>query len=140
MPRPTFSTLTFVGIPADTSGTGYYTSTQTGTATQISVSHDVNGLDVHLGWLEKGLLLVEQEAAGSGNNAGNKFTFTVQTGRTSSGPWLDVPLDSTVALTTNLAGQHGARFQGPLSGWIRVVATATGTPQAQFTAYVIVGG
>jgi hypothetical protein len=140
MPRPIFSTFTFTGIPAASAGVGYYTTTQTGAATQISVTHDVNGLDVYLGWLENGLLLVEQTAAGSGNNASNKFTFTVQTGRTSSGPWLTVPLDATVEITANAALQTGARFQGPLSGWLRVVATVTGSPQAQFTAYVIVGG
>ena len=140
MPRPSYCTYTFVGIPAESAGVGYYTTTQTGTATNLAINHDVSGLDQHTGFLEKATLIVEQTAAGAGNNAGNKFTFTLQTGRTSSGPWLTIPLTATVEITTNSATTLGANAAGPLSGYVRVVATATGSPQAQFVAYVIAGG
>lgn len=138
MPRPTYTTLTATAIPQ--SSGSYYTTTQTGDAITLGVAHDVFGADAHTGYLDKLLLIVEQTAAGSGNNAGNKFTFTVQTGRSSSGPWFTLPLSATVEITANAAAQFGATYGGPLSGYVRVVATATGTPQAQFAAYVICGG
>lgn len=140
MPRPTYCTFTEEAIPLESAGVGYYTTTQTGAAIGAGITHDVFGRDAHLGYLDKLLLIVEQEAAGSGNNGGNKFTFTVQTGRTSTGPWFTLPLSTTVEITANAAAQFGATYGGPLSGWVRVVATATGNPQAQFAAYVVMGG
>ena len=135
MPMPQYCTKTVLTIPGGTT----YTTTQTGTPFSLAVSHDVHA-DAHTGYLRDAQILVEQDAAGSGNNAGNKFTFAVQTSRTPSGPWVPLKMGTAISIETNAASSFSSTIQGPMSGYMRVVATATGTPQADFAVYIIAGG
>ena len=135
MPMPQYCTKTVVTIPGGTT----YTTTQTGTPFSLAVSHDVH-TDAHTGYLRDAQILVEQAAAGAGNNAGNKFTFAVQTSRTSTGPWVPLKMGTAISIESNAANSFSSTIQGPLSGYMRVVATATGTPQADFAVYIIAGG
>jgi len=134
MPRPTYATLTATALAS-----AQRTATATGSAISLAINHDVFGADAHTGYLEKGLIFVDQ-TAGSGNNGGNNFEITVQTAASASGPWLTVPLSASITLTANAATTYGATFNGPLAGFLRVVATEVGTADATFAAYVIVGG
>jgi hypothetical protein len=135
MPKPTYCTLTVLTIPGGTT----YTTTQTGGAINLAVSHDVY-TDAHTGYLRDAQIIVEQAAAGSGNNAGNRFNFTVQTSRTPDGPWINLKMGTAIEITGNAAASFSSTVQGPLSGYIRVVATETGTAEADFAVYVIAGG
>lgn len=136
MPKPQYSTLTVLTIPSAT-----YTTTQTGSPINLAVSHDVY-TDAHTGYLRDCQVIVEQ-TAGSGNNNGQKFVISVQTSRTPTGPWINLKLATPIELTTNAAASYASTVQGPLSGYIRVVATAVpneGAPSATFSAYIIAGG
>lgn len=134
MPRPTYATLTTTALPSE-----QRTATASGDAISIAVSHDVFGKDAHLGYLDKGLLFVDQ-TAGTGNTAGQYFNITVETAMVPTGPWLNVPLSTTVHITANTATTYGATFNGPLAGFVRVKATAVNSPDATFSATIIVGG
>lgn len=135
MPKPQYCTLTVLTIPGGTT----YTTTQTGDPINLAVSHDAF-VDAHTGYLREAQILVEQAAAGSGNTNGQKFVITVQTSRTPTGPWINLKMGTAIELTANAAASFGSTIQGPLSGYIRVLATAVGTPQADFAAYIIAGG
>lgn len=136
MPKPTYCTLTVLTIPNGTT----YTSTQTGSAIPLAVSHDVYA-DAHTGYLRDAQILIEQ-SAGSGNNSGQKFVITVQTSRTPdpAGPWVNLKMGTAIEITANGVASYSSTIQGPLSGYIRVIATAVGTPSANFAVYVIAGG
>lgn len=137
MPMPQYCTKTVLTIPNGTT----YTTTQTGAAINLAVSHDVHA-DAHTGYLRDCQILVEQ-SSGSGNNSGQKFVITVQTSRTPTGPWVNLKMGTPIELTTNGVASYSSTVQGPLSGYIRVVATAVpneGAPSADFAVYVIAGG
>ncbi len=138
MPMPQYCTKTVLTIPGGTT----YTTTQTGSAINLAVSHDVHA-DAHTGYLRDAQILVEQ-ASGSGNNSGRKFVITVQTSRTPAGPWVPLKMGTTIELTANVEASFSSTIQGPLSGYMRVVATAVSgdqnPPQADFAVYVIAGG
>lgn len=137
MPKPTYCTLTVLTIPNGV----LYTTDQIGAAIPLAVSHDVF-TDAHTGYMRDAQVIVEQTAGGGGNNAGNRFNFTVQTSRTPdpNGPWITLKMGTAIEIITNDKASFSSTVQGPLSGYIRVVATKTGTPQAYFAAYVIAGG
>lgn len=134
MPRPTYTTLTSTILPS-----AQRTASANSDALNIAVNHDVFGADAHTGYLDKGLLFVDQ-TAGTGNTAGQYFNITVETAMVSTGPWLDVPLSTTVHITANGAATYGATFNGPLAGFVRVKATAVNSPDATFSATIVVGG
>jgi len=135
MPMPQYCTKTVLTIPNGV----LYTSTQTGNAINLAVSHDVHA-DAHTGYLREAQVIVEQSAGGSGNNAGNRFNFTVQTSRTPDGPWINLKMGTAIEINANTAATFSSTVQGPLSGYIRVIATETGTAEAYFAVYVIAGG
>jgi len=135
MPMPQYCTKTVLTIPNGV----LYTSTQTGSAINLAVSHDVHA-DAHTGYLREAQVIVEQTAGGSGNNAGNRFNFTVQTSRTPAGPWITLQMGTAIEINANVAATFSSTVQGPLAAYIRVVATETGTAQAYFAVYVIAGG
>lgn len=134
MPRPTYATLTATMLAS-----AQRTATATSDPLSIAVNHDVFGNDAHTGYLEKGLVFVDQ-TAGAGNNGGNYFNITVETAINSSGPWLSVPLSAEIKVSANAAATYGATFAGPLAGFVRVKATEVGNADATFSAYVICGG
>ena len=134
MPRPTYATLTTTILPS-----AQRTASANSSALSIAIRHDVFGLDAHTGYLEKGLLFVDQ-TAGSGNTSGQYFNITVETAIASAGPWLNVPLSAVVHITANAAATYGATFDGPLAAFVRVKATAVGSPDATFSAIIVVGG
>jgi hypothetical protein len=134
---PQYCTKTVLTIPNGV----LYTTTQTGAAINLAVSHDVHA-DAHTGYLREAQVIVEQSAGGSGNNSGKRFNFTVQTSRTPdpNGPWINLKMGTAIEINANVVATFSSTVQGPLSGYIRVVATATGTPEAYFAVYVIAGG
>lgn len=135
MPKPQYCTLTVLTIPS-----AAYTSANapTGDPINLAVSHDVH-IDAHTGYLRDCQVIVEQ-TAGSGNTNGQKFVISVETSRTPTGPWINLKLVTPIELTTNGAASYASTVQGPLSGYIRVKATAHATPSATFSAYIIAGG
>ena len=134
MPRPTYTTLTSTILPS-----AQRTANANSDPLNIAVNHDVFGMDAHTGYLEKGLIFVDQ-TAGSGNSGGQYFNITVETAMVPAGPWLNVPLSNTIHITANGAATYGATFAGPLAGYVRVKATAVNSPDATFSASIIVGG
>jgi hypothetical protein len=134
---PQYCTKTVLTIPNGV----LYTTTQTGAAINLAVSHDVHA-DAHTGYLREAQVIVEQTAGGGGNNAGNRFNFTVQTSRTPdpNGTWINLKMGTAIEIITNDKSSFSSTVQGPLSGYIRVIATETGTAEAYFAVYVIAGG
>lgn len=134
MPRPTYATLTATALAS-----AQRTATANGAAISLGINRDVNGENTSTGYLEKGFIFVDQ-TAGAGNDGANNFVITVQTATSASGPWLTIPLSAGIALTTNGAATYGATFNGPLAGFLRVVATEVGAANATFSATIVVGG
>jgi len=81
-----------------------------------------------------GALLWVTQTAGTGNNSGNKFHVHLQ-GSMDNATWAELPHSVDIELTGNVAADFATKIDGPLPPYLRVVAEATGTPNATFSAY-----